>query len=104
MRKDVKMNALKSEAKATSKDFQVLTDKALDQVFGGVCGSGGGSYYPSIPSTPSTPTTPTGVFTVPVKGEDTVHIDASIKDGNAEVKELTFTDLDKKKFSPSFAP
>ena len=98
MKKDVKMNALKSEAKATSKDFQVLTDEALNQVFGGVGGSGGGSYYPSIPapSTPSTPTTPTGVFTVPVKGEDTVHIDASIKDGNAEVKELTFTDLDRK--------
>ena len=48
MKKDVKMNALKSEAKATSKDFQVLTDEALDQVFGGVGGSGGGSYYPSI--------------------------------------------------------
>ena len=99
MKKDVKMNALKSEAKATSKDFQVLTDEALDQVFGGVGGSGGGSYYPSIPtpSTPSTPTTPTGAFTVPVKGEDTVHIDASIKDDNAEVKELTSTDLDRKK-------
>ena len=93
MKKDVKMNALKSEAKATSKDFQVLTDEALDQVFGGV----GGSYYPSIPtpSTPSTPTTPPGVFTVPVKGEDTVHIDASIKDGNAEFKELTYTDPDR---------
>ena len=98
MKKDVKMNALKSEAKATSKDFQVLTDEALDQVFGGVGGSGGGSYYPSIstPSTPSTPTPPPGVFTVPVKGEDTVHIDASIKDGNAEVKELTSTDLNRK--------
>ena len=98
MKKDVKMNALKSEAKATSKDFQVLTDEALDQVFGGVGGSGGGSYYPSIPtpSTPSTPSTPTEAFTIPVKGEDTVHIDASIKDGNAEVKELTSTDLDRK--------
>ena len=91
MKKDVKMNALKSEAKATSKDFQVLTDEALDQVFGGVGGSGGGSYYPSIP----TPSTPTGAFTVPVKGVDTVHIDASIKDGNAEFKELTYTDLDR---------
>ena len=98
MKKDVKMNALKSEAKATSKDFQVLTDEALDQVFGGVGGSGGGSYYPSIPtpSTPSTPTTPPGIFTIPVKGEDTVHIDASIKDGNVEFKELTSTDLDRK--------
>ena len=93
MKKDVKMNALKSEAKATSKDFQVLTDEALDQVFGGVGGSGGGSYYPSIPSTTSTPTTPTGVFTVPVKGEDTVHIDASIKDDNAEVKEFCSSDI-----------
>ena len=45
MKKDVKMNALKSEAKATSKNFQVLTDEALDQVFGGV----GGSYYPTPP-------------------------------------------------------
>lgn len=99
MKKDVKMNGLKSEVKATDKDFQMLSDEALDQVFSGV----GGSYYPT-PATPSTPTTPAGIVTVPVKGEDTVHIDASIKDGNAEVKELTFTDLDKKKFSPSFAP
>lgn len=96
MKTKEELNALKSEAKATSKNFQVLTDEALDQVFGGIGGSGGGSYYPSIPSAPSTPTTSTGVFTVPVKGEDTVHIDASIKDGNAEVKELTSTDLDRK--------
>ena len=71
MKKDVKMNALKSEAKATSKDFQVLTDEALDQVFGGVGGSGGGSYYPSIstPSTPSTPTPPPGSLRYPSKGK-----------------------------------
>ena len=102
MKKDVKMNGLKSEAKVTDKDFQMLSDEDLDQFFGGV----GGSYYPTptTPATPSTPTTPAGIVTVSVKGEDTVHIDASIKDGNAEVKELTFTDLDKKKFSPSFAP
>ena len=99
MKKDVKMNGLKSEAKATDKDFQMLSDEAMDQVFSGV----GGSYYPT-PATPSTPTIPAGIVTVPVKGEDTVYIDASIKDGNAEVKELTFTDLDKKKYSPSFAP
>ena len=96
MKTKEELNALKEEVETVSRKLLELTDEALDQVFGGVGGSGGGSYYPSIPSTPSTPTTPTGVFTVPVKGEDTVHIDASIKDGNAEVKELTSTDLDRK--------
>lgn len=92
MKKDGKMNTLKSEAKATSKDFQALSDETLDQVSGGVGLSSGGSYYPT-PSTPSTPSTPTESFTIPVKGEDTVHIDASIKDGNAEVKEFCSADI-----------
>ena len=69
-----------------------LSDDELAQVSGGAapgCGSGG-SYMPtpSAPSTPSTPSAPTESFTVPIKGEETVHIDASIRDKNAEIKEI----------------
>lgn len=78
-----KPNVLKAESKAESTQPRVLSDKELDLVSGGN-GSSGGGYMPSRPSCPSTPSTPTESFTVPVKGEDTVHIDASIHDDNIE--------------------
>ena len=78
-------NTLKSELKTTSKDSFALSDKELDLVSGGNGGSGGGYMpCPSRPSCPSTPSTPTESYTVPVKGEDTVHIDASIHDDNID--------------------
>ena len=82
----------KEEAKAPAMNHAELSDDDLEQVSGGVesvSGSGGCGYYPT-PSSPSTPSTPTESFTVPVKGEDTVHIDASLKDKNAEVKEIIY--------------
>ena len=78
-------NTLKSELKTTSKDSFALSDKELDLVSGGNGASGGGYMpCPSRPSCPSTPSTPTESYTVPVKGEDTVHIDASIHDDNID--------------------
>ena len=80
----------KEEAEALAINHAELSDDELEQVSGGAapgCGSGGSGYSPT-PSTPSTPSTPTESFTVPIKGEETVHIDASIRDGNAEVKEI----------------
>lgn len=82
----------KEEAKAPVINHAELSDDELEQVSGGVTpisGSGGSGYYPT-PSSPSTPSAPTEAFTVPVKGEDTVHIDASLKDKNAEVKEIIY--------------
>ena len=51
----------------------------------GGSGSGGGS----TPSTPSEPTNPTENFTIPVKNENTVKVEAEIKDGTANVSEIT---------------
>lgn len=85
----------KEASDAPAMNHAELSDDDLEQVSGGVesvSGSGGCGYYPtpSSPSTPSTPSAPTESFTVPVKGEDTVHIDASLKDKNAEVKEIIY--------------
>ena len=82
----------KEASDAPAMNHAELSDDDLEQVSGGVesvSGSGGSGYYPT-PSTPSTPSAPTETFTVPVKGEDTVHIDASLKDKNAEVKEIIY--------------
>ena len=80
-----KLNVLKAESKAESTQPHALSDKELDLVTGGNGGSGGGYMpCPSRPSCPSTPSTPTESYTVPVKGEDTVHIDASIHDDNID--------------------
>ena len=89
MKTKEELNALKEEVDNMNRKLAELSEDELEQVFGGVApgsGSGGCGYNPT-PSTPSTPSTPTETFTVPVKGEDTVHIDASIRDENAEVKE-----------------
>lgn len=45
--------------------------------------------------TPSRPTVPTENYTVPVKNENTVHVDAQIKDGSAVVSEITPETLNK---------
>ena len=62
-----------------TEELNALTDEELVQVSGGVesiCSSGGGGYPCSAtPSAPSMPSTPMESYTVPVKGEDTVHID-----------------------------
>ena len=56
----------------------------------GGSGSGGsGSGGDSTPSTPSEPTNPTENFTIPVKNENTVKVEAEIKDGTANVSEIT---------------
>ena len=80
----------KEEAEALAINHAELSDDELAQVSGGAapgCGSGGSGYNPT-PSAPSTPSAPTESFTVPIKGEETVHIDASIRDGNVEIKEI----------------
>ena len=57
-----------------------LADEELAQVSGGTepgSGSGGGGYFPppAGPSTPTTPGKPTECIVIPVKGEETDHID-----------------------------
>lgn len=61
----------------TKEEYTKLTEEELAKVSGGVgpMGSGGGGYTPGAPSTPSSPSDPTESYTVPVKGEDTDHID-----------------------------
>ena len=54
-------------------------------------GSGGGS----TPSTPSEPTNPTENFSIPVKNEQTVKVEAEIKEGTANVSEITNETIDK---------
>ena len=58
---------------------------------GGSSGSGGGS----TPSTPSEPTNPTENFSIPVKNEQTVKVEAEIKEGTANVSEITNETIDK---------
>ena len=89
--------ALKEEVETVKKKFAELPDEEVEMVTGGVSldcgrsGSGGGCVpTPSAPSTPSTPSTPTESFTVPVKGEDTVHIDESLSDGKLEITESVY--------------
>ena len=55
------------------------------------CCSGGGS----TPSTPSEPTNPTENFSIPVKNEQTVKVEAEIKEGTANVSEITNETIDK---------
>lgn len=56
---------------------------------GGSSSSGGGS------STPSTPTTPTESYTVPVSGESTVNVTASISNETAVVSDISKSEIDK---------
>lgn len=44
---------------------------------------------------PAVPETPAESYTVPVKGDDTVKVEAELEDGNADVKEITSKDLEK---------
>ena len=67
---------------------------------GGGSGSGsasgsGGSGGGSTPSTPSEPTNPTENFSIPVKNEQTVKVEAEIKEGTANVFEITNETIDK---------
>ena len=67
---------------------------------GGGSGSGsasgsGGSGGGSTPSTPSEPTNPTENFSIPVKNEQTVKVEAEIKEGTANVSEITNETIDK---------
>ena len=64
---------------------------------GGGSGSGGssGSGSGSTPSTPSEPTNPTENFSIPVKNEQTVKVEAEIKEGTANVSEITNETIDK---------
>ena len=57
--------------------------------------SGGGSGGGSTPSTPSEPTNPTENFSIPVKNEQTVKVEAEIKEGTANVSEITNETIDK---------
>lgn len=57
--------------------------------------SGGSSGGGSTPSTPSEPTDPTENFTIPVKNEQTVKVEAEIKQGTANVSEITNETIDK---------
>ena len=56
---------------------------------GGSSSSGGGS------STPSIPTTPTESYTVPVSGESTVNVTASISNETAVVSDISKSEIDK---------
>lgn len=49
----------------------------------------------STPSTPSEPTNPTENFSIPVKNEQTVKVEAEIKEGTANVSEITNETIDK---------
>ena len=61
----------------------------------GGSGSGSSSGGGSTPSTPSEPTNPTENFTIPVKNEQTVKVEAEIKEGTANVSEITNETIDK---------
>ena len=50
---------------------------------------------PTAPTTPTTPTTPTENYTIPVKNENTAEVKAEIKDGTANVSEITTDTIDK---------
>ena len=83
------MNVFKEELETMNAKLTELNEEELEQVTGGGepssggSGSGGGVYVPSAPSTAPAPSTPTESFTVPIKGEDNVHIDASVSDPRA---------------------
>ena len=61
----------------------------------GGSGSGSSSGGGSTPSTPSEPTNPTENFSIPVKNEQTVKVEAEIKEGTANVSEITNETIDK---------
>ena len=73
------LNALKVEYEAVK--LSALTDEDLMQVSGGV------APCPVSPSLPSRPSTTSESVSVPIKGETTVHIDASVRDGEVIIKE-----------------
>ena len=56
--------------------------------------SGGGSSGGSS-SSPSTPTTPTESYTIPVSGENTVNVTASISNETAVVSDISKSEIDK---------
>ena len=56
--------------------------------------SGGGSSGGSS-SSPSTPTTPTESYTIPVSGENTVNVPASISNETAVVSDISQSEIDK---------
>lgn len=93
MKTKEELNALKNEVETVSSKLRQLNENELAEVTGGVepiCGGGGSGgcvYKPIIPQTAPTPSTPTESFTIPIKGEDTVHIDVSVRDGNAIITE-----------------
>ena len=82
MKTKEEMNVFKEELETMNTKLTELNEEELEQVTGG-SGSGGGVYVPSAPSTAPAPSTPTESFTVPIKGEDNVHIDASVSDPRA---------------------
>lgn len=49
---------------------------------------------PTPAPTPDVPAV-TDTYSVPVKGENTVKVEAKLRDGNADVKEITLKDIDK---------
>lgn len=49
---------------------------------------------PAPAPTPDVPAV-TDTYSVPVKGENTVKVEAKLRDGNADVKEITLKDIDK---------
>ena len=93
------LNVVKNEVETVSSKLRQLNENELAEVTGGVepiCGSGvsgGSAYKPSIPKTAPTPSTPTESFTIPIKGEDTVHIDASVRDGKVIITETLKSDI-----------
>lgn len=81
MKTNKKLNAIKEENKTMSKEYRVLNEKELDLVSGG---HGHGEYVPSAPSCSPSPSKPSESGTIPVKGEDTEHIDIVFRNGKVE--------------------
>lgn len=86
-----------SDDQFTMPDVNVTVKAAFEQIpsGGGTSSSGGGSGSSGGSDTPTKPAAPTENYTIPVKNENTVQVEAKITDSKANVSEITTDTIDK---------